>query len=606
MTGRARTPTLLRPWLACVLLVVGCFYIYQQVPGTNFVMFDDDVNFVYNEHLGPLNWERLRWAFTEHEVMVRYVPVSWLFCCALTGINGLDPFWFHSSAILLHGGSCVLLYLLLKRLCGRFGHQAITEGPPKLASLLPFALAAWWGWHPLRVEAVAWATPLLYVLATSLGLLGLMTFCHSLEKEELNMPHRLSRVGAWVLCAAALLAHPSAIGIIPLYAVLPILILVPSGGLKCWWKDKDWQWMSIKRVFPFILAGVAALAITMAVRQMGSLVPRDGTPSLADFSVLQRCAQGSAVLVHFLEKSLWPGKLNPVYPLLYQVNPWAPFFLVSILASIGLMTLLLFTFWRSIKIGLLAIVTILACVPVLGLQEHPYFPCDRYTYIPALSLVILILAVTGLRSISRNRSLSILMIWLMAMIPIWLVMANRQTRIWSTTEGLYEEIAEIQTSAAVRSHFLCRGVAEYLDSGEIEAARAALVRLQAEIPPDANTRSVSAYLAQSLQSGKPATYAVLLNAQAHRALNNGENRLAMDRLQRALAMQPDYGEARFNMSLLLALEGQPREALAHYFWIKREGAKFPSEQREVLRRTLALAFRNHGDENAAKALESDI
>lgn len=183
-------------------------------------MFDDDVNFLFNPEFGPLNLPRLRWIATEHATMMRYVPLGWLACCGVASIDGLNPFWFHLAAVLLHISACLTLYAVLVRLVPILGQCDSTLLPlSRTLNLLPLVLAAWWGWHLLRVETVAWVTTLIYLLATLLGLLSLLIFVDTLGRRE-NRSGAL--VGSLLLFVAALLSHPAAISFLPLFAAFRI------------------------------------------------------------------------------------------------------------------------------------------------------------------------------------------------------------------------------------------------------------------------------------------------------------------------------------------------------------------------------------------------
>ncbi|MDB6170316.1 MAG: hypothetical protein JWM88_3180, partial [Verrucomicrobia bacterium] len=412
---------LLRPWLAAMLLIVGCLFIYHESLASGFVMFDDDINFVYNQDFGPLNGIRLRWIATEHSVMMRYVPVGWFVCCAIASIGGLDPFWFHLASLVLHACACVVFYFVLARVAHWFGPRESTQATARRLSLLPFVCAAVWGWHPLRVETVAWVTTLIYLLATLLGLMALGLFLRSLEKPP---PCRGARSMSVILFAAALLSHPAAMAFFPLLAACAVVWQLQNGDRSSPGGFARVRGLG-KTLLPFAIAGVLDLAVTLAVRQLGSVVPQAATPSLDEFGIAQRLAQTSAVLVHFIGKTLWPSSLSPAYPLLETVTPTSPLFFLSVVACAVLLVASVLLLRRQAKIGLFAVATLAAAAPFLGWQEHPFYPSDRYTHIPSLGLVLCLLAAVYVSRGARRIVLGVLPAIIGGLLPLFVVLSLR-------------------------------------------------------------------------------------------------------------------------------------------------------------------------------------
>ena len=79
-----------------------------------------------------------------------------MLACQLFGVN---PWGHHLINVLLHAANTALVFLLFRRLTG--------------ATWRSLVVAALFGWHPLRVESVAWVTERKDVLSTFFGLLTL-------------------------------------------------------------------------------------------------------------------------------------------------------------------------------------------------------------------------------------------------------------------------------------------------------------------------------------------------------------------------------------------------------------------------------------------------
>jgi hypothetical protein len=605
-----------RQWLACLLLTVGCIHIFWEMPGADFVSFDDDVNFLLNGELGPLSAARVEWLLTEHEVMVRYVPVGWLLCCALTGINGLDPFWFHAASLALHAGCCVALYLFLGRFAGaleRFGAEGGRRGPGKLAGVLPLLLAAWWGWHPLRVETVAWATTLIYVEATLLGVLSLYLQCR--EAGATGVKAAALRVGSLLLLCGALLSHPAAIALLPLHVIVELLLRPAPAGGPGFWRDRSWQGRTLLRLLPAVVAVAATLSVAMVVRQMPSVIPRAETPGLAEFGIAERVAQASATLVHFLGKTLWPADLNPAYTHLFELRPTEPFLVGSMLACAGLVVCCALALKRDLIVGLLALGTLAACVPFLGLQEHPFCPCDRYTQLPSLLLVCLLLTLAWgaggtsnspepgrLPQRTRLRT-PLLALLLTACLPAWLGLSHQQTRIWKNDETLHTALESGQDNDTRRNAYLARGLLKQLQRGERDGVRERLQQLSKNGPLRPELLAVQSELTAAEAPHWVPPFAHLLHAQALRAARQGELALSRERFKRALTMSPGLAQARHNLVLLLCMEGRTAEALSQLLWLRAHPGELKQEQLRGLQSRLASAYRAAGQEAQAQRCE---
>ena len=151
------------PWLLAGLLVLGCAWIYRDAMTAGFVGLDDDYNITFNPHLGPLSWPRVQWAFSDWEYSRRYQPLGWLGFSAVFGFSGLAPAGYHLAGILWQGVNALLVAAVLHR----FLQREVGADSSPWRFVVVFLGAAFWAWHPLRVETVAWASGLLYALTTA-------------------------------------------------------------------------------------------------------------------------------------------------------------------------------------------------------------------------------------------------------------------------------------------------------------------------------------------------------------------------------------------------------------------------------------------------------
>ncbi len=229
-------------------------------------------------------------------------------------------------------------------------------------------MALAFGLHPLRVESVAWVAERKDVLSAFFFFLALMAYTRYARQPSLARYLCLA-----ALFVAALLAKPMA-------ATLPLLLLILD-----WWplrRSEPWTRLIAEKL-PLLALSAASAAVTIwAQRAGGALAGLQALPwnlrnQNAGFSYLA-----------YIAKMLWPVKLAALYPFpLHGVEAWKLTLTSFALPAIGLLA------WRAGRnhpwIGAGWLWYVIALLPVIGLvQVGMQAMADRYTYIPAIGLVI--------------------------------------------------------------------------------------------------------------------------------------------------------------------------------------------------------------------------
>ena len=146
----------MRNWIAAGLFLI-TLALYAQTGGYGFLGWDDTQVITENEQiLRGLTPDSVRWALTTN--FINWQPLVFLSHMAMISVFGLDGGPHHWLNVILHAANVALWFLILVRF--RF--------PLWTAALA----AALYGWHPLRVESVAWITERKDVLV---GLMWLLT-----------------------------------------------------------------------------------------------------------------------------------------------------------------------------------------------------------------------------------------------------------------------------------------------------------------------------------------------------------------------------------------------------------------------------------------------
>ena len=285
---------------------------FLPVIPNDFVNWDDYRMFLDNPaHQG--SWgDRLRGAWASHR-LGEYMPVTWMSYALDRSLWDVDPSGYHFTSLLLHAAGALLVFALAWRLlrhalgAGRVrtpadGDRSLWVGATVAA--LVFAL------HPLRVEAVAWASARGTILGGILLVASVLVYTVGWERgrDAARVPGPWL-IGSLLLFAASLLARATGL-VLP--AVLVALDVYPfrrlGGG------PGRWLGPAARRVWTEKL-GFGALAL-LAV-PMGFLARGDEVGDFWRFGYDAPIALAWSVYgaAFYVWKTLFPIGLSPLYPM---------------------------------------------------------------------------------------------------------------------------------------------------------------------------------------------------------------------------------------------------------------------------------------------------
>src|SRR5262249_36989359 len=197
-----------RTWLVAIPLVLLVVAAFLPVLGNDFVNWDDQVNFLGNPDFRGLGWPQVRWAWTTFLLGV-YQPLAWLLLEAQYVVGGPDPRVYHLVSLLLHAATAVALYALTAALLARCRPDIFLHDPWARALGAGLATAVF-AVHPLRVEAVAWASCQPYLPCALFSMLAVLAYLHAFPLG--SQPRGCWPVGLFAPLLAALLSHAGAGG----------------------------------------------------------------------------------------------------------------------------------------------------------------------------------------------------------------------------------------------------------------------------------------------------------------------------------------------------------------------------------------------------------
>ena len=553
-----------RTWMLAAVLGLGTLALYWPVTQHAFVDYDDDLYVTANVHVQQgLTPGNLQWIFC-HLVCGNWHPVTMFSHLVDCQLYGLRPWGHHFTNISLHAANAVLLFLWLYRVTGARWRSA--------------GVAALFAWHPLHVESVAWVAERKDVLSTGFGWLALLFYTHyaagrpagnpasAMNSDDASLAHNRSRFYwlAWGGFALGLLSKP-------MLVTWPFLLLLLDywplerfhlAGWRRLWREK----------IPFFALAAAASLVTFLVQKWSGAVK-----TLEVMPLGMRCENAVISYCRYLFKLFWPVDLAVFYP---QPASWP---LGQVLLAGGFLGLLTLWFWRErrrypfLLVGWLWFIGTL--VPVIGLvQVGIQAMADRYSYIPSVGLLILI--VWGGYELSRRwrQQAIVLSLAVLAGILLSAAVTRQQIGYWEDSETLFRHALKVTADNDVARNNL--GMA-LLDKNQTNAA---ISEFQAalHLKPncvEAHNNLGNALIRQGETDAAITQYQETIRlepalAAAHNNLGTswllkGQTNAASRQFQEALHLQPDYVDARYNLAVLLATLGQTNEAIHQYQEILR-------------------------------------
>jgi tetratricopeptide (TPR) repeat protein len=395
------------------LVVLVTFLAFHGVLQNAFLNWDDADALVANRALEDPGI--VRWAFsTTH--MSHYQPLSWLAWAAVRRTLGADARSHHLASLLLHLANAALVLVLGLRFGSVLGRVGAAGLAAAVAAALLFAV------HPLRVEPVAWASALPYLLALLLLLLASLAYLEHARRPRGSWPWLAA---AAALYALSLLARPIAPGF-PLVLLIFDLLLgrAASSGKTRILLEKA----------PLAGLAVAALWLEAGARHFAPL---------ARISLAARLSDAVRAPFVYLFRTVDPIGLSPLDPQpLAPTASWTWLLLgTTVLVVSSVMAVRRWPRHPSIAAAWFAYLALLA--PALGLAPSGLqATADRYTYVPGVAIALLAggaLAAAWTRPRLRAGGAAALV----AVVATLGIAAARQVEVWRDSVTLWTRAAAL-------------------------------------------------------------------------------------------------------------------------------------------------------------------
>jgi len=504
--------------LICFFLILITFCVYSQVKDHAFIDYDDDSYVTENSNVKKgLAKESVIWAFKSTFVS-NWHPLTWLSHMLDVQLFGMNSGAHHIINVLFHILNTLLLFLVFRRMTGEIWKSCF--------------VAAFFAFHPLHVESVAWVAERKDVLSTFFWMLTMC--CYAIYTER-------SRRSLYLL---SLLFFMLGLMSKPMLVTLPFVLLLldywPLRRFQFRYQDgsKNTHKKSIiisliREKIPFFILSAASCVITFIVQKKGGAIG-----SLDVFTLKARIANTIVSYAGYIGKMFWPVKLSVFYPHPDVLLVWKVSGACFLLVSISFLTIKYSRKYPWLAVGWLWYLGTL--VPVIGfIQIGTQAMADRYTYIPLIGLFIII-AWGFPEVLSKWRYKGIKFFPIAATVLSILVVATWfQVRYWKDSITLFEHALEVTENNYVVHNNL--GFALKREGRVTEAVENYLAALR--INPDFEMAHLN--------------IGVILSGR-------GDNEAAIKHYKEALRIEPDFISAYINLGNARLRQGRIADAISHY------------------------------------------
>lgn len=534
--------------LAALVLAAATVLTFRPVISHPFLNWDDPDVVAANPRLAQPLSTLVPWAFTTRE-MGHYQPLSWL---ALAAVAGTPPSAtrVHAAAVVLHVGNALMLLWLIAWWLDR-GDGAPTRWAVAAVTAALFAL------HPLRVEPVAWASALPYLLSYNFAL-GAVAAWTAWARSDRRGLLALS-VALFALSQLARVTAP----------LLPI-VLAATAALDPRARRRS-PGATARALAPFVVIGLGLALAEAGAREV---------ESLADFTLGQRLAWALTHPALYLWRAVAPLDLTTLDALPRQAPAdWARA-MAAVAGSVAVFALTWRLWSRPAAVAVWgSYVALLA--PVVGVfPSGLQVTADRYTYGPALVLSAALAAALGSRRVAAARA-GALAVGLAAVVLA--LSAHAQTAHWRDSIALWSRAVSLDADNDVARYNLALAL---VDAGRTAEAEPHLETLVAQVPDHALGRArLAALRADRAQRGADA------------AANAGRLQEAVTGYTEVLTHDPARTRARLNRGMALVQLGEPARAVAD---LEAAGARDAADP--AVAGALALAWSESGRGPEAIAL----
>lgn len=393
------------------LLLIFIFCVFSPVLRAGFINWDDDRYLTENPQIRDISLHHFSKPFLFPQSANYYQPLTFLTYSLEYKFFGLNPFIYHLDNILLHLLNVLLVFQLACYLsAGSIG--------------VAFLTAILFGFHPLRVESVAWIAERNDVLFSFFYLSGLLSYISFVLSRFQKNQYFVLTVFLFI---CAVLSKPQAVS-------FPLLLCAMDFYFK-----RKLGWKVIKEKIPFFLIALLFLLINMLF-----LKPAIDGNVYNSYSGIEKFVLANFALLMLFFKALLPIHLSLIYPFpeINKIGFMPAIVWVSPIVVMGILAGGLYYFKKSeIFIFTSSFFFITILLPLINMN-YGFFLNDRYAYLPhvglfwGLSMILLKWIGEAEKNIYKSTKVILLTIYVLFLCGA----TYQRSMIWQNSTVLWSDV----------------------------------------------------------------------------------------------------------------------------------------------------------------------
>jgi protein O-mannosyl-transferase len=557
-------------WLG-VLVALVTSLAFLPVLGNGWVDRDDTENFLDNPSFRGIGLAQLRWAFSTFYLGV-YQPLAWILLGAQYELCGLMPWGYHLASVGLHCANVVALMTLAAAVlkhCVRTSlpKQSLDERSRKLGAATAALLFAV---HPLRVEAVAWASCQPYLPCAFFAMLAVLAY---LRRDSASVVGKVTWLAtAWALYILALLCKAAALTLPVVLLVLDAFPLRRFSGAER--SRRASILAAVLEKLPFAAVGLLFFALAVG----GKYVSNPALVSEDSLWIVQRLARSFYSAGFYIEKSAWPSGLSANYEWPDEASVFDRWFAAPALGAVGVTLIAVATSGRWPGLAAAWFAYLLLMVPVSGFVRSGFtVVADRYAYLATIPLFVALSYSMALvwASIKPPRAVAPAIYLVMVAIAFGLISLSwRLSLTWRNSHALITRAAAAGTLSQPtylvtlgklheRNHEFDEAESCFRQAVQLAPSRPDVVDdLGSYLYRREKLAEALALFERSIQIDP--RFVLGYNHLGLSLALQGRVNEAAQRFETALSLHPYYVEARLNLASLLRHQGELKAAAEHY------------------------------------------
>lgn len=519
--------------------------LYRNSLKGEFLSYDDTENVVNNPVIQQLSLETLpRFFLTSNLYM--YTPVTFISYAFDYKMNGLNPFYFKLTNLLLHLINIILVYL--------FSMQILRKQNPAILLALLFAV------HPVNVDSISWISGRSNLLSALFFLSTLLLYLIYLQKSKTAF--LLLSLISFVL---SLLSKSS--GIMLPFALLFIDFL----------QKRKFTFRIILEKAPYLFISLLVGLLTIYFR-----TDSGNTQTMAEYTLSDRIFMICFSIMVYIFRAISPVHLSEVYAYPVKTGGFLPFWYYLapiVIVCAGLAIYRLKTLKRELVFGICFFLINIILTQVILLEDG--FMANRYAYLPYIGLYFVMVKVYDFYTLRSHKVKMYLSSTVFLLLLVFAFLSYQRSMVWTNTLTLFDHVIRQSPDAAFA--YDNRGIAKYTgnDPDGALADYDQAIKLNPKYAGAFYNRGIVFYAVQEYEKARiDYTKAIELNprfASSYAARGILEmdilknDSLALKDYNQAIGINPAFGLAYYNRGILELRMNDVSNACKDFWKVKNLG-----------------------------------